>query len=1079
MNRSVHWQGGLATSELGDWLRNTSCMTRLKKAVSIAALLAALVRAQEPARVTGPIDRSRIVPFEHSIHPATRIARDMGRAPAGLPMDRMVLTLQISPERQAELDQLIAEQHDPVSPLYKNWLTPEEFGARFAPAQQDIDALTQWLQSQGFRVDSLSRGRRFVEFSGTAQQVEDAFHTEMHQYELDGKTHVANHTEVAVPEALAPLIAGAPPLNNFQSKPANRRSLASAANAAAAAAAFSGYIDPKVFADLYNVTPLWNQGFDGRGQTIAIVSRSNIHLSDVIAFRKKYGLDPSLVEVVLNGPDPGFADVGNEEEAVLDTEWAGAVAKGAMVKVVASKGTNALAGHDLSTKYIIDNNLAPVMNLSIENCEARLGSWGNSFYGTLWQQAAAQGISAFVASGDSGSAMCDYDTFGPASHGLAVNGFASSPYVTAVGGTMLGAGSIGTPSGNTSVPPSPTYVPESAWTGSGGGVSSIYPKPAWQTGLGVPAGDPGNPSQHHRYLPDVSLAAACNATYLFVIDGFTSGVCGTSVSSPAFAGLAAILAQYTGARNGNLNPRLYELAAQIPAVFHDVTTGTNAVVCAPLSPGCNYAGDAFKSTGTMLGYSAGPGYDLATGLGSVDAYAMVFNWQGPPVPVLSRALPNNAIPGSTMTVVLSGSHFSSLATVRVNSPRITVSNVVLDATGVVSNSLTATFAIAPDTPTGIYKVSVTTPAGTSGTVDFTVNASPTMNSISPRMAMPGSQTALTLTGINFTSDATVQMDGFGASLSGVRVLNSTMITATLSLSPGATPGTHNVRVTTRLGSSDLPFTVTPPPPTLTSISPATGPQGGTVKVTLRGTNLSALMNIFIAGSGGMGAFDRTVVNDTTITATLMIYPNASPGARAVSVETLGGTTGTVTFSVTPPPPILTAILPTAGVQGSTQQVSFFGDNLAGATVNVSGIGITASGLTMTGPKSAVATFAIAANATRGTRTVSLSNAGGTSAPFNFTVGLPVPTLTSISPASGLQNSSVTVTLTGSYLAAGASVSVTAIGVGVSNVTVVNSTTITATLTISPTATTSGHLVSVTTPGGTSGRITFTVNPRKP
>jgi hypothetical protein len=1026
--------------------------------------------------MAGLVDRSHIVPFEQSVHPATRIARDMGRAPAGLPMDRMVLTLQISPERQDELEHLIAEQHDPVSPLYRKWLTPEEFGARFAPAQQDIDAVTRWLQSQGFRVDSLSRGRRFIEFSGTAQQVEDAFHTEMHQYELEGRTHVANRTDVAVPEALAQL-AGPPPLNNFESKPARRRSPALAASPAGVAV-YSGNIDPKTFADLYNVSPLWNQGFDGRGQTIAVAARSNIHLSDVIAFRKKYGLDPSLVQVVLNGPDPGFSDVGNEQEAMLDTEWAGAVAKGAMVKLVASKGTNALAGHDLSVKYIIDNNLAPVMNLSIENCEARLGNWGNSFYGALWQQAAAQGISAFVASGDSGSAMCDWDTFGPASHGLAVNGFASSPYVTAVGGTMLGGGSIGTPSANTSVPPSPTYVPESAWEDSGGGVSSIYPKPAWQTGLGVPAGDPFNPSQHHRYLPDVSLSAACNATYLFIFHGGLYGACGTSASSPAFAGLAAILAQYTGTRNGNLNPRLYELASQIPAVFHDVTTGTNAVDCAPLSPGCNYAGDAFKATGTMLGYAAGPGYDLATGLGSVDAYAMVFNWQGPPVPVLSSVLPNNAIPGITMTVVLSGSHFSSLATVRVNSPRITVSNVELDAIGVVSNSLTATFTIAPDTPTGIYKVSVTTPAGTSGTVDFTLNASPTINSISPRIAMQGSQTVLTLTGINFTSDATVQMDGSGGSLSGVRVVNSTTITATLSLSPDATPGTHNVRVTTRFGSCDLPFTVTPPPPTLSSISPARGPQGGTVKVTMSGTNLSALVNILITG-GGIGAFDRTVLNPTTITATLWIAPTALPGAHAVSVETLGGTTGTITFSVTPPPPVLTAIAPTTGIQGSTQQVSFFGDNLAGATVNVSGSGITASGVTMLGPKSGVATFAIAANATLGARTVSVSNAGGTSAAFNFTVGLPVPTLTSISPASALQNSSVAVTLTGSNLAAPASVFVTAIGVGVSNVIVVNSTTITATLTIDPRATTGGHLVSVTTPGGTSGRIAFTVNPRKP
>jgi subtilase family serine protease len=123
-------------------------------------------------------------------------------------MDRILMELQSSPEQDAALEQLIAGQHDPASPHYQRWLTPEEFGAMFGPTQQDVDTVTQWLQSQGMRLDSIARGRRFVEFSGTAAQVERAFHTEIHQYEVNGETDVANSTDLAVPQALAPVIRG-------------------------------------------------------------------------------------------------------------------------------------------------------------------------------------------------------------------------------------------------------------------------------------------------------------------------------------------------------------------------------------------------------------------------------------------------------------------------------------------------------------------------------------------------------------------------------------------------------------------------------------------------------------------------------------------------------------------------------------------------------------------------------------------------------------------------------------------------------------------------------------------------------
>jgi subtilase family serine protease len=307
-------------------------MTHLTKLVFTITLLAQLVHSQERSRVVDRVDNSRVTRFTHTSHPATRIARDLGPAQADLKMDRILMALQISPERQAELEQLIADQHDPASQRYQRWLTPEEFGRQFGPAQTDIDAVTQWLESHGLRVNSISRGRRFLEFSGTAQQVESAFQTEIHHYDLDGEAHIANATNIAVPEALAPVIAGLVSLHNFHSRPMHHGLRAVPLDGITV---FSGTIAPDDFATIYNVKPLWNQGFDGTGQSVAIATRSNIRVSDVAAFQSQFGLPANKLQVIVNGPDPGILpSLAEEAEAILDTEWTGAVAKGATVKLV-------------------------------------------------------------------------------------------------------------------------------------------------------------------------------------------------------------------------------------------------------------------------------------------------------------------------------------------------------------------------------------------------------------------------------------------------------------------------------------------------------------------------------------------------------------------------------------------------------------------------------------------------------------------------------------------------------------------------------------------------------------------------
>lgn len=593
-------------------------------------------------RIVRTIDDSSLIRFSGSVRPAVAGARDLGRIAPATPIERVLLILKASPEQEAALEKFLADLSDPRSPQYRQWLTPEQFGERFGPAQQDLDTIVKWLQDRGMSVNRVSKGRRTIEFSGTARQMETSFHTEIHSFDVNGERHIANATELAVPEALSAVVSGVRSMHDFRLRPQHH--IVSAVSSDSNQGDGVHTLVPYDFAIIYNIAPLWSAGLDGSGQTIAIVSHTNINLSDITDFRSRYGLPVNNPTVVLDGPDPGIFDPSEELEADLDVEWAGAIAKRAAIQMVAAASTRSTDGIDLASEYIIDNNLAPVMSLSYGSCESDLGP-ASSFYSTLWQQAATQGISVFVSTGDNGSAGCDEPSAtAPASGGFAVNGLASTAYNVAVGGTQFN--DLASPStywngANDSNQASALgYIPESAWNessyapGSGlnnlyagaGGVSSVHATPAWQTGLGVPSSDPGAAAtQHHRYLPDLSFTAAAHDGYIVEREGVLITVSGTSAPTPSMAGLMAILNQSSGTRGGNPNPRLYSIAATAPTVFHDVTAGTNAVPCSGGSPNCSAKAGA---TGTMNGYSAGAGYDLATGWGSADGYALVQQWTG-------------------------------------------------------------------------------------------------------------------------------------------------------------------------------------------------------------------------------------------------------------------------------------------------------------------------------------------------------------------------------------------------------------------------------------------------------------------
>ncbi len=568
-------------------------------------------------RITSFIDDEQTVTLRGNVHPLALAQYDAGVVAPDFPMEHMLLTLLPDSTQQDALNQLLDAQHNPESPYYHQWLTPEQYGERFGISDADTAQIVAWLQEQGMEVEEVTAGRRAIVFSGTAAQVQAAFHTSIHTYKIGDEVHHANAKDPEIPAALVQVVGGVVSLHDFHSEPMHGL-VRKPSPSPDFTNGGSYYLAPADFATIYDLVPLYQQSINGTGQSVAIVARSNIKLADVRQFRTFFGLPANDPQIIVNGTDPGIWSSGEETEADLDVEWSGAVGRNATIKFVVSKSTNSSDGVDLSAQYIVNHNLAPVMSTSFGLCEAALGSSGNSFLNSLWQQAASEGITVFVSSGDSGAAGCDSAAASTATHGRGVNGLCSTPYSVCVGGNEFhdvskpalywsASNASGTQASALS------YIPEGVWNesgpgdglwASGGGASSVYAKPSWQAGTGVPA-------DGKRDVPDVALTAAGHDGYLIYQNGGLYVVGGTSAASPSFAGVMALVVQNAAARQGNANTTFYSLASKQRAggasVFHDITMGNNSV------PG-------------QTGFNATAGYDQATGLGSIDASVLVNHW---------------------------------------------------------------------------------------------------------------------------------------------------------------------------------------------------------------------------------------------------------------------------------------------------------------------------------------------------------------------------------------------------------------------------------------------------------------------
>ena len=479
-------------------------------------------------RITQSINMQQVVKL-HDRLSVLDSATDLGPLNPNTVFDRMVLVLKPSAAQQQDLNTLVQSQQEKGSANYHQWLTPQQYGERFGASQNDINKITAWLQAQGFHVDKVPNSRRWIVFSGTSGQVEQTFHTQLHTYTVKGEHHIANASVTSIPQALSPVVGGILSLHNFFSKPDIPAIRKHAPNTTLSNGSYA--LSPADFATIYDVNPVYKSGTTGAGQTIAIVGRSDIDPLDISDFRTMMGLPAAKFQTILNGPDPGVN--GDSVEQTLDVTWSGAVAPGAMIDLVVSGLAAATDGVDLSAAYIVDNDLAPIMSTSYGQCEQVLALNGVAYWQSIWEQAAAEGISAFVSTGDNGGAGCDDpSTESAAQLGFAVNGLASTQYNVAVGGTEFN--DAATPSQYWSAQNNPTdlssalgYIPEMAWNetapnadqplgsiyAGSGGVSLLYSKPSWQTGKGVPL-------DGQRDLPDISLTASSHDGYILCLRAY-------------------------------------------------------------------------------------------------------------------------------------------------------------------------------------------------------------------------------------------------------------------------------------------------------------------------------------------------------------------------------------------------------------------------------------------------------------------------------------------------------------------------------------------------------------------------------
>lgn len=710
------------------------------------ALLVAPVStfAAQQTPLLGHIDESKLVTLRGNVRSEVTGANDRGPVDDSTSFHELQLVLRRNPDAEAAAELYLQQLSDRSSPNYHKWLTNAQIGEMFGPAKQDIDTVKLWLETKGFKVNSVSPDRTVIEFTGDARLIRETFHTAIHKFGVNGEKHFANVSDPQIPADLTPVVTGIASLTDFMPHKMSRsRVKTSMKEAARNGVPSSGsgavaYLGPADLAMIYNFNPALTTGVTGQGQTIAVIEDTNLYsANDWTTFRQNLGLSiypfGTLTQLNPTGTNtcgnPGTN--GDDGEAAIDVEWASAAAPDAAIINAACSDTTQFGGFLALANLLQGSTLPNVVSISYGESESELGATENAYIANLYLSVALQGISLFVSAGDEGAASSDANT-SVATHGISVSGYTSTPYNVSVGGTDFAATYLNNKStyfsstNGTNFLTAQSYVPEIPWndscasqlvsnyldtydndsytpltlcqsgnflttaSGSGGpsgcasgapahagvvgGTCAGYTKPSWQSML-------GNPSDGVRDIPDVSLMAAnglwgyyyavCWTDPSYAADGSTascgkdpatwSGFGGTSISSPIWAGIQALLNQFTGHNWGLPTPYLYALAntqygtdgntdcnsslgngVDGTCVFYDVTLGDNDTPCR--RDGSSGTFDCYLPSGStgllsttnsadQPAYGTGVGWDFATGIGTLNVRNFIFAFStqfGPP-----------------------------------------------------------------------------------------------------------------------------------------------------------------------------------------------------------------------------------------------------------------------------------------------------------------------------------------------------------------------------------------------------------------------------------------------------------------
>jgi len=1000
--------------------------------VSLLAIGSALAQRD---RITHVLDNYRTVVVPGQVNPMAKAEFDRGAVPGTFALRGLTLTVRRTAAQQKDLNQLLASQQNPSSRQYHKWLTPEAFAKRFGASSNDLATLRQWLEGQGFQIRAVARGGTFIRFDGTAAQVSKAFATEIHHYSVKGVMHYANAREPSLPATLAPLVLAVGGMNDFVPRP-NPAQLAHG-KGTVKAHYIDGYssndLGPADLATIYDLGALQTAGAQGVGQTVVVIGFSDVTPADVTAYCANFSLTCGTPTQVFPDGDPGN---DGAMMATRDLELVSAVAPGAALVLDADLNPfNAFTD-------AVDNQSGQIILMNLGMCETQLDAGTLASFQSGADQAGVTGITLITGSGDSGAAACEtYPIIGGASNGLAVTLPAALPEFTAVGGTAFTdqTGTYWSASNSDSGGTALSYVPEAAWNdtavvlessqmfeASGGGVSTLFPTPSWQAGT-------ANILSTGRNVPDVALAASMLTDPYFVMVTMTGPggpalqqitMGGTESSAAVFAGMVALINESQGALGlGNVNPTLYELAGSgngytgsAPA-FHDITTGDNIVPCLDASTDCP------SEAPFQLGYSAGAGYDRATGLGSVDASNLNAAWTG--TPLISSLSVSSATAGrADLSLTINGTGFADGSTVTwtFGGETTTLTGATCAASPCAVTVPSADLATA-----GAASIQVVSAASiNSNSAPFTINAPPAISSLSVSAATAGhGDLAVTIAGTGFTSGSTVQWNASPLAVS--PACSTTSCSVTVPLADLATAGSGSITVVSADGVSSSPATFTiNPAPSIGSLSVSAATAGhGDLPVTIWGTNFAS----GYAVQWNASTLTLLAPCDTTsCSATVPLADLATVGSGSITVVSADGVSSLpATFTINNAP-VISSLSPTAVVVTSTATLVTIGGNYftsgstlywtppAGATTPTSP-GTISSRYSSATSMSVILPSSYLQTAGNGSFQV-VSADGVSSVPATFTVS-PSATITYLSPSyATMGNPGFTLTVNGTGFVSG-------------------------------------------------------------